>query len=204
MNQVNIISVDPGVKTMGELNMTEIKIGDISRRFSHSRNSRPAYKKVLNFILGINSKVNDAFSCKMMLVRLLAGCLFIAFSIMPDITGSIDLSSFGPVSVLSLALGITVILGILVRATCASGMLIFGYLFYNSYMAGVADYHMLLLCCISTIIMILGPGRYCIDQFIRRGVSKLSSAARKRTRRKTEMDMAVSYKAYGSVDRRVS
>lgn len=203
MNNANVISVNPGVKTMGELNMPKINLARISRKLTRPGNNTPHFRKALHFALGIDSKTTSRFSGKMAIVRLITGCLFISFGIVPLIESGMNPGACEPIELLSLALGISVFFGFMTRIVTIAATGFFAYLFYTSMTVGEPDMLYLLSGCISAIICVLGPGRYSLDQLMSRGLQGIHTRSRQSGSHRRSMETSVGYNAFGSVDRRV-
>lgn len=199
MNQANVISVNPGVKTLGELHVSDHKIARISRTLAAPRHIANPLRAVTNALLGINSRVNARFSGKMLLIRMIGGALLLFMGLPALAATGFDLTATGTEALIECGAGLLLILGLFCRMSSAAAAGWFGYSFYMSLMAGLPDVGYAALSAVMLIFVVLGPGRFCIDQFIRRGVYALGRLRRSRNRRQHGLD----YRAYAMMDRRV-
>lgn len=200
MNQANVISVNPGKKTLGELHVNDRNISRISRTLAAPRRMANPLRAVTNALLGINSRVNSRFSGKMMLIRLVCGTLFLLMGL-PELLGTgFDLAAADTEVIIECCVGVSLIFGFLCRVSSVAAACWYGYAFYESFAFGMPDLGYAILSAVMLIFAVFGPGLYCIDQFIRRGLYALGRMVRRRTLRQPELN----YRAYEMMDRRVS
>lgn len=200
MNEAQVISVNPAEKTLGERLFKEDKFARISRTLSPRRVGTSA-KKVLNLALGLNSRVNGAYSAKMLFLRFLCGSVIILSVLLPMHPSDIMAFNFDTYKLMMCILGISMVFGFLSRLTALSGMAWFGYMLYSSIMGGNADILAGATTMIMAIFCVLGPGSYSIDQLTRRGIYKLFR--RSPNKRAHHDNGRFDYRAYSSVERRV-
>lgn len=203
MSDTNVISVDPGAKTLGELRVGENRLSRISRRLSGPGKKVTApFRYTLNLLFGINRCVNTRFSGKMMLLRLICGGLFIVMTLVPMSIPGIMAANFTTDAIVLTAVGISIILGLFSRMTTLAGAVWFGILFSISLEKYEPDMTCAAIMMVMAIFSVLGPGLYSMDRYIRRLILCLIRAGKKKTARCKKG--GIQYNAYGSVDRRVS
>lgn len=196
MNIANVISVNPGVKTLGELRINDRALGTIGRKLSLKRKKAVSpLKTAVNLALGLNSRVTSFFSGKMMLLRLIFGALFISMALVPMTPEAILSGSFDTVSAVECAVGVSVAFGLFARLASLFATGFFGWIFYLSCEGGNIEWMYAVITAVTLTVCVLGPGMYCIDQFIRRCIYHMSS------RRKEQKNDCMSYNAYLKVDR---
>lgn len=204
MNQANVISVNPGIKTIGELRVNE----HVARKISHAiANTAPqnsiTFKSVIDFMTGINSRITGHLSMKIMMLRVVCGTLLLGMVLIPMSSANIYDLDFSVTEVVGIIAGFSIIFGAFMRVVC------FGcasFLSYNLYihvlnsgleLSGLAEIGMLL------IFTIMGPGMYCIDQLLRRGIYSIIRKRAKRAKAKLN-ESSFEYNAYEMLDRRIS
>lgn len=201
MNQTNVISVNPGVKTLGELNIGNSTIVRISRRLTRpGRVSASPFKAIVRFVFGVSRDRSGSFSTKMAMLRMSAAAITILAALWQS--GGLEAAPTAPV-VAMLAFGVSLALGLFTRLVAASATAICGYMFYLSIMAGTPDVMSAVSLVASLMFALLGPGRYSADQLIVKGFTAIYRRSRARAARR-EKKAAFDYKAYHHVDRRVS
>lgn len=185
MNQPNVISINPGVKTRGAIREEGLRYGKFPARVVSGLSSAPRLKDTLNFLSGINTKAVSGVSPKLALLRIACGVgLIIAVCIKKPF-------ALTPVSVGAIILSVSLICGLFTRIItfCALPMI------------GLAISHGMIdiptASCIAfagIFFMILGPGIYSLDQLLRRAIFRKH---RKRMRHRCSPSH-FSYKAYVS------
>ena len=199
MNEAHVISVDPGVKTLGELRINEDRLAKISRTLTApGRHVATPFEGLFNALFGINKRVNGQFSGKMLLLRVVCGSLLAGTALLP--LAPADITSMNiPASALVMAfVGISMVFGFFSRLISLGGACWFGYSLYTSLMGGIPDLTAGALAMVMMIFSVMGPGLYSLDRMMRRGLLRLCRRSRK-TR-----GHGFDYRAYGVVDRRVS
>lgn len=200
MNETNVISVNPGVKTLGELCVNEHRLARISRKISEpGRKAVAPFRRVLNHLFGINRKVNAQLSGKMMVLRLICGTLFIALALVPMSMSEIREANFTADSIVLCAAGISMAAGLFSRLTTMAGAVWYGISLYNSITVSEPDAASAMLVMVMAIFCVLGPGLYSVDRYLRRAIMALVRGGKK-TRRH---ERGISFRAYGDVDRRI-
>ena len=112
MNEANVISVDPGVKTLGELCVNDHRLARISRKISGpGRKVAAPFRHIMNLLFGINRRVNSQLSGKMMILRLTCGTMFILMALLPMEMTDILAARFTADSIMLCAIGISMNVG---------------------------------------------------------------------------------------------
>lgn len=201
MNQTNVISVNPGVKTLGELNIGNSTIVRISRRLTRpGRVSASPFKAIVRFVFGVSRERSGTFSTKMAMLRMSAAAITILAALWQS--GGLEAAPTAPVLAM-VAFGVSLALGLFTRLVAASAMAICSYMFYLSIMGGTPDAMSAVSLVVSLMFALLGPGRYSADQLIVKGSTAIYRRSRARAARR-EKKAEFDYKAYHRVDRRVS
>lgn len=201
MNQTNVISVNPGVKTLGELNIGNSTIVRISRRLTRpGRVSASPFKAIVRFVFGVSRDRSGTFSTKMAMLRMSAAAITILAALWQS--GGLEAAPTAPVLAM-LAFIVSLALGLFTRLVATSAMAICGYMFYLSIMGGMPDAMSAVSLVVSLMFALLGPGRYSADQLIVKGFTAIYRRSRARAARR-EKKAEFDYKAYHRVDRRVS
>lgn len=203
MKDVKIISVNPGKTTDIAKNYQFLE--KMARTCSSVTKAVGIPKRInfCNSIFGINKSATNTGSTKLLLVRTLVAAYFVTIGIISL------LNSWSPAiqftAIFSIVLGGMLFLGFFSRIASIAGVIVFGYIstysifhFPNifpitavnvSYTTSLAQ----TLICI--IMAVTGPGKYCIDQLIRKSILR---ASRRHARRKTtdEASSRLSYRAW--------
>lgn len=203
MNQANVISVNPGQKTLGELHINEHRLARISKAISGPSPISSPLKKFFNTFFGINSKVNAQYSKKILLSRVLIGALYIYIGLQGVIAGD-SWSSMSGYEIATAILGASIFTGLLTRVTGIAGVILYGIISYSAWIQGDIDISGIMMLLPAIIMIITGPGRYSIDQMIRyrlfTGLQGMKSRHRQNRRKE---NLRYGYRAYANVDRRV-
>lgn len=199
MNQANVISVNPGVKTLGELNIGTSSVAKISRSIVRPvRAGRSAAGAALRLLFGVTPH-GGAFSAKMALLRLTGAALAISMALWQasDVTGLLATQNL-----LALVFGLSLISGLFTRIVSALTTAFYGTSLYASVIAGTPVFTAASLAMTALAFTLLGPGRFSIDRLILRGLRALRRALRRQRQRRAER-RAFDYRAYHYMDRRV-
>lgn len=212
-NNFRVISVNPSQKTVGAIKSDLLQselLATVARRCRpqeiNIRSMR--LKTLINLFFGINKNVNEAFSGKLLFSRCAVSVALIGFAAFTAFST--------PISWIALGLGIAFLLGFQTRiiASAATISLLFASLAkiypeislinasaFELYMGKMAsaipfsEIECLLTATIFAALSYFGPGRYSLDQIIRRSAFraiKRSSIARKHRR----AEQRLSYRAY--------
>lgn len=194
MNNINVISINPAQPTKAAMHpeIFERIARDCRTRTSAAASAslRP-FKLLLNAISGINAGVSKSMSARLLILRLLAGALLIGLALYPTGVGPLAFTA----DWCQLILGVAIVCGFMTRIFCLAGAAIFATFAIQAGMAGEVDLYMILPAMIAMVFIIIGPGIYCIDQIIRRGLFR---NARRRAKLRIEKLAAtrMSYKAF--------
>lgn len=201
MINAKVISVNPSVKTRGELNISSINIEPLTRSMSSASRQPSGRKQTLNLLFGINSGLSSSFSTKMMSVRMIAGIVITAMSVM-SISGQIAGALPASMSWVSLVLGASILFGCFTRVISCIGALTFGIAFLSTLSTTGSGLTLLTLAAASLIFMVLGPGKYSADLFIRHSLHRLYRNANRYDPERNPDNLDFDYNAFGSVDRK--
>lgn len=197
MNEAHVISVNPGAKTLGELRVNDNRLTKISRTIApHKIVSRP-FKRMLNLLFGISSKVNRQFSGKILLLRIVCCCLLAATALIPLSESDLTILNIPPVAVAMVTAGLSIIFGFFTRLVSLTTACWLAYSMYLSILAGDADMTCGAMIMVMLVFTVLGPGLYSIDRLLLKALLRLTR------KRKKKLNSRVDYRAYGIVDRRV-
>ncbi len=162
MNTPTIISINPIVKTIGQIHQESISRESAIPRIVSNLSVTPRLKDTLNLLTGINTPAMSGASGRILLLRFISAAAIITVSALLFATGGEMLLSI-PLAVL----GISLLLGLMTRIISLTAMIYF-------ILAGVQGMLPLEPCCIfgfsALIFMIMGPGIYSIDQCIRKAI----------------------------------
>lgn len=208
-DNINIISINPGRKTFGEMNLEMARM-DVSAKSKAGSSTLKRFKSVINFLSGINPGVTAKWSTKILFLRLIAGATLMA-------TGF--LNYFGEFSYnvpsMLIILGSILIIGLFTRVLSILGAALFATVMATTYMGvtlpylpqtivpfGELNYAYLLCSVLLLICAMIGPGRFSIDQMIRTGafsikrnkIKKRNKKAMRKSEKQAEMRMT--YKAF--------
>lgn len=194
MKQAAIISVDPGVKTLGELNINEHRLAALSRSLTDTSSKSSSKSAIPNLLFGINGRTSSDFSSKISMLRLVAGIMIIASVILPSAT------SF-PASHTALlcALGLSVMFGVFTRIAGLASAAVLGSGVLASLSSGALDLTSACFASIALIFAVLGPGRYSCDFYLRNALRKLMATKKQTPAAESELD----YRAYNNIDSRL-
>lgn len=202
MNNANVISVNPGIKTMGELNIEEITLSRISRTISNPGQKSSTFKHILNATFGINSDVTSRWSAKLASIRVAAGSIMLALGAF-SLQGAQAGMAPQALGIVSIALGVSLILGLFTRLISIGALGVAIAIAFESISGGALDSTALTVALSGIIMGILGPGHYSLDQIMRKGLYTLY---RNRNRHDPDRDpsrIAFDYSAFASVDTRL-
>lgn len=162
MNTPTIISINPIVKTIGQIHQESIGSGRAIPRIVSNLSVTPRLKDTLNLLTGISTPAMSGASGRILLLRFISAVAIITVLALVFATGGEMLLSI-PLAVL----GISLLLGLMTRIISLTAMIYF-------ILAGVQGMLALEPCCIfgfsALIFMIMGPGIYSIDQCIRKAI----------------------------------
>lgn len=203
MNNAKIISVNPGIKTLGELNINEINLARLSRTISRPGQSSSYVKNILNFVFGLNSRVNTHFSSKMLALRVIAGTFMTGLGAMALI-GSAAVAMPHLLAVAACALGISMLSGTFMRLVSVAVAITGAYSLYLSVTAGAADMTSVMVAMVACFGAVLGPGHYSADMYLRRSLHRIYRNANRYDPDRNASNLHFEYNAFASVDDRLS
>lgn len=187
MNAAKVISVDPRTKTLGEFNFNHDAIAALSRSLSNpSAKRKNPYKKLVNLLLGINSRTSMAFSQKMIVARFVAGIAFL-------ICAYSGISPF-----LLTTLGVSMILGLCMRLTSFAGAISLASTLIYLPLSGGEILLTSILGIVSAVLCISGPGRISLDLFIRKDL--FTAMMKEKKEEKPDPD-TLDYRAYANLSK---
>lgn len=187
-DSIRVISVNPANLTKGELHPEawEASFKKVSEIVSGSK--LPKSCEISNFIFGINRNTTRSKSAYLFLARLVASALIITSAVM--IFGSVVPASVG---FSLIALGVVAFFGICLRPLSAIAAIASGYLAFTL-VPGSINLILAGICLISSILAVLGPGRFSVDSLLRRTV--FNRERRRRNAARKAAEMRLSYKAF--------
>ncbi len=211
MTDVKVISVNPGKKTLGAINSEFIaRVARTCRPVSLAIHT-PRFKTVWNAIFGISKTATTAGSTKLLLIRCLVAVLLITTGVI-CIMKETDI--YPPaISVFNIIAGSMIFLGFFARIASLSGFALYAYIATVS----IFKFHSLVqvpemlsgniapvaLALTFLILAITGPGRYCIDQILRKNIFRICKRLtfRRAERKKHHAaENRLSYKAWRESD----
>lgn len=205
-DNINVISINPGRKSFGEINFELPRINVSEEIISKSSSKTRHFRSFINFLTGINPGVTTKWSIKILTQRLIAGGTLIAAGIM-DFNGFLDFD----LPTVMIITGALVLSGLFTRIASAIGGIAFGAIAVLSYLgianpylptypisAGEINFAYVLYAGLLLNAMISGPGRFSIDQLIRSGAFALRRRSIKNNIRKAhrKAELRMSYKAF--------
>ncbi len=201
MSKVQVISVNPGVKTIGELSRYN-RLARLSRAIAPTTAKHHSlFKRTVNLLFGLNKGVDTRLSGKLMLLRLLCGSLMVSSVAIPMISAEIFSFQMGIESMVMLTLGVSLMLGFLSRLTSYAGVAWFGYNLALSLIAGVPEVSYGALMLLMLVFSVLGPGLFSADQLLRKALFAMRRSMRQRKRKDATV---LDYRAFAQVERRIS
>lgn len=204
MGRAQIISVNPGVKTTGEIGSRYGKLARISRTIAPTvKTPKTMFYKELNLLFGLNKGVNTQLSVKLLLLRVVCGALMVLTVLLPMTTNEIVSMQFAIESMVMCLLGVSLLLGFLSRITSYAGVAWSGYNLVTSIMNGTPDMACGALMLLMLVFSVLGPGMFSADQLIRKSVMAARRTARQH-RGKVKHSANLDYRAFSQVEHRIS
>ncbi|MDE7180708.1 MAG: hypothetical protein K2N88_05870 [Muribaculaceae bacterium] len=200
MNNANVISVNPGVKTLGELNINEINLARLSRTISNTGRSTSSFKKALDFTFGIGRTTASSMSSRLLAVRTVAGSLFSAFGTL-SLAGSSMIALPHLLAVSSLVLGLSLLTGLCTRIASLAAAAMAFIASYSALMSGTLDSTALLVAVSGVVFCVLGPGRYSADAYLRSGLHRIYRNMHRYDPERNADKLNFEYNAFSAVDR---
>lgn len=205
MKEPIVISVNPGTKTIGDFNEEGRRYDKLSECLAATIAHKSQMEDFINFFTGIDSKTSSTKSVKLAVSRIAVGILFL--------TGSIIYFNSLPVAV-GVALfiaGISLVFGFYQRICCLCVGVTFALFAFKGEFANINNSIISIIygCAIPltlTFLAILGPGKFSIDQLIRKfalrlhrkKIRNMANKYRRNTynRKGNDSELTLSYKSY--------
>lgn len=199
IKDINVISVNPAKKSLGALHPELLGRMMKSCRIPKKIVSASGFSPIVNFIFGINKSVTTGWSGKLFVIRLLVS----AYLIFNGIGSAPDFSAFNIAGV-QIILGGMLFLGLFARIASIASAGIFGwnaisFLASAPEAAVMPDTSLILSAVLCVIAAITGPGRFSIDQLIRRSLvraAKKRAIVQRRRKRRITSEERMCYKAF--------
>lgn len=201
MSNAKIISVDPGIKTLGELNINEINLTRLSRTISNP-GRKSTFKNTLNMVFGINSRTDAGISSKMFGLRLIGGTLMTALGAL-SLSGSAMVALPHMLTVACLAFGISLLTGSFTRLISMATACIALFTAYTAFSAGSLDTVSLMTAMLGIGACVIGPGHYSADSLMRRQIFRLYRNAHRYDPERNADNLMFDYNAFAAVERRI-
>lgn len=191
MSDVNVISINPALQTKASLNpdifdKINIEPRHIDMRVRTASEKFSRLKSRLNFFFGLRGHMPRPMSAKLFALRLLMGGLLIALGL----AGGFTAPAFN-VATCELILGVALILGFFTRMVSFAAFAVFATFATVAAIGGYIDLADIVPGVVALMFCVIGPGKYCIDSLMRRG---MVLSARRRMRRRAEDRL--SYRAF--------
>lgn len=191
MNNINVISINPAQSAKGALHPEVFE--RIAREYRVNRDTAKinvSSKRAINFLFGINKGITTRQSAALFSTRSILGLGMTACGIISGIT----LTAFTPATMM-VVLGVSLFSGLFTRLTSAAAMGVFGFFSAMSYLSGMMpDITVIASFAIALLFMVVGPGRFSIDQIMRQAMYK-SAKRRARARAIKLAENRLSYRA---------
>lgn len=191
MERANVISVNPGVKTLGELNIDQFKLAEISRSLTAPGHESHVLRDTLSFVTGMNV-AGRRNSRPLLYARI---CAAAVFALLAATSTASSLCVLYSVMAFSLATG-TLLRPI--SAISASALLWSAFASLGGMEA--IDTTVVLAASATLTFMFIGAGRISADRWI---FKLLTSASKKRKEASKQPDSPLDYRAYRLADRRL-
>lgn len=185
MNATQVISVNPGKKTIGELLLEARKNEPASHSIVAAVTRKPKGHSLMNALTGISAKASKSTSRRLLFLRVITA------AILGGLAWYSWYAEAEPMLFIPLiVLGGSLLTGFLTRIV-SIGML--GTFVYFAFQGLAAPVISGALAFTALVFAILGPGRYSIDQLIRHAAL---SASKRRNSSSTIPRMKFDYRSY--------
>lgn len=195
MKQATIISVNPGIKTLGELHINEHRLASISRNLSDTSHKTAGQLSIPDLIFGISRRTSSDFSSKMSFLRVVIGVVLTACCLL-SYSGTFFPTSYNFILAFS---GISIGFGFLTRISGMTISIITGYHALTSFATTTPDIAAAVFASLSLIFAVLGPGKYSCDFYLLNMLRKAMS----QKKRNSSSETGFNYKAYNNIDSRL-
>lgn len=201
MKQNDVISINPGVKTLGELCIEGERFAAVSRTIAPINNSNISVSAVAKTLLGVGRFTKTAAEIKMAGMRICFGvAIFLLYfsDIISAISTSASIFSMGWMAAI---VSMSLIFGVFSRIASFSACVIWSFLAIQSAVIGNLDITSILSSVLAGCGTIAGASKMSVDTVIYQIIRKRRAKAR---RAETEMwsNHANSYRAYELADQR--
>lgn len=179
MNKPNVISINPGQKTLGQLHQEAERYNPVVKQLVSTISSTVRLKACLNFFTGIDTKTMKGASARILLLRLFTAGLLASFGyavINPAVVAISDavlvpgLNSVAGNMALAVSIFVmaaSIILGFMTRIVSVAAFPFYVYMILQgSLPISIAT----ALLFVALVFIILGPGIFSTDQCIRKAI----------------------------------
>lgn len=189
MSAPRTISVNPCQKTLGEFNYSHEAMAKVSRRLtSTGTKDEFSYKRLVNFLLGLDSHTNMRFSLRILVLRLI-----FAFVLSIMASNGIEPLMFSIIAV-------SIALGFCTRIISLAGTIALISAFYTGIMNGDTSIITIATTLFTALFCYFGPGRISLDIIIRKDLFK---SMVKGNKREIEVVKEMDYKAFLNLESRL-
>lgn len=193
MNVSDILSVDPGRTTLGDLH-PELDAKFLRRKGMVSMRKKRSAKTALNFIFAINALRADGKAVAMLLIRLALGALLIvsgSLILYGEIHSPVEYLAPDIFAILEIVSGAMLVLGLFTRFAMGVATLGFATVSTLAICEGVFDMQSLMSAIACMVFLVFGSGTYSADFLMRKAIIQYN----KRNRRK-KIGKKMSYEAF--------
>lgn len=179
MNKPNVISINPGQKTLGQLHQEAERYNPVVKQLVSTISSTVRLKACLNFFTGIDTKTMKGASARILLLRLFTAGLLASFGyavINPAVVAISDavlvpgLNSVAGNMALAVSIFVmaaSIILGFMTRIVSVAAFPFYvSMILQGSLPISIAT----ALLFVALVFIILGPGIFSTDQCIRKAI----------------------------------
>ena len=179
MNKPNVISINPGQKTLGQLHQEAERYNPVVKQLVSTISSTVRLKACLNFFTGIDTKTMKGASARILLLRLFTAGLMASFAyavMNPSVLGISDAvlvpalnSVYGNIALSTsiFVMAASILLGFMTRIVSVAA---FPY-FISMVLQGTLPISIAsALLFVALGYIILGPGIFSVDQCIRKTI----------------------------------
>ncbi len=179
MEKASVISVNPGVKTLGELNISQFRIAEFNRNLAVPGHGKNALRDALYLLTGVQARESKNISAKLLSARILLAIAAFAVAII-----SLTSDAGSAMGWISTVVALSSLSGVLCRISCisaAAAILCTMPLDITSMALAIAP----------AVIAILGPGRLSGDALIRKTILRAA-----KSRKEKQSTRELNYRAY--------
>ena len=181
MNKPNVISINPGQKTLGQLHQEAERYNPVVKQLVSTISSTVRLKACLNFFTGIDTKTMKGASARILLLRLFTAGLLASFGyavLNPAVVAISDavlvpgLNSVAGNMALAVSIFVmaaSIILGFMTRIVSVAAFPFYVYMILQGSLPISISIATALLF-VALVFIILGPGIFSTDQCIRKAI----------------------------------